>query len=143
MAIFVIGLLIYYKYGKDATRTGVLRIYGHRPALYLFYKKKHRKRVVANLRSRMLGNENSPEMLIEIGAAINKKEKLQTVNITEVPNQTFLEAFMQPNPKITSLERRIVGLAREKNIDIDFEAVVTHDLANTIHDLSDQTSCER
>lgn len=161
MAIFVIGLLIYYKYGKDATRTGVLRIYGHRPALYLFYKKKHRKRAVANLRSRisnenldgnliskagvvvpLLGNENSPEMLIEIGAAINKKEKLQTVNITEVPNQTFLEAFMQPNPKITSLERRIVGLAREKNIDIDFEAVVTHDLANTIHDLSDQTSCD-
>ncbi|MGB5499586.1 MAG: amino acid permease [Maribacter sp.] len=160
-AMFIIGLLIYFKFGKDATRTGVLRNYGHRPALYLFYNKKNRKQVAARrkrstknefldgkLMSKagvvvpLLGNENSPEMLIEIGAAINKKDKLQTVNITEVPNQTFLEAFMENNPRITSLERRISGLAKSKNIDIDFEAAVTHDLANTIHQLSEQTSCD-
>jgi APA family basic amino acid/polyamine antiporter len=161
VAIFALGLLIYYRFGKDATRTGVLRNYGHRPALYLFYNRKNRKQLTANRKKPintnnldgklvskagvvvpLLGNENSPEMLIEIGAAINKKEKIQTVNITEVPNQTFLEAFMEENPKITSLERRIAGLARSKNIDIDFEAAVTHDLAKTIHELSDQTSCD-
>ena len=104
--------------------------------------KNTRAKTPLNISSKSKSNENSPEMLVEIGAAINKKEKLQIVNITEVPNQTFLEAFMKPNPKITSLERRIAGLAREKNIDLDFEAAVTHDLANTIHDLSDQTSCD-
>ena len=90
----------------------------------------------------LLGNENSPEMLVEIGAAINRREKLQTVNITEVPNQTFLDAMMDDNPKVTSLERRINRLAGEKNINLDFEAAVTHDISNTIHYLSEQTSCE-
>ncbi len=161
IAIFVIGLIIYFKFGKDATRTGVLRNYGHRPALYLFYKRKNQKQLARrSLRQKssrdldgklvskagvvvpLLGNEKSPEMLVEIGAAINKKEKLQTVNITEVPNQTFLDAFLGNNPRINSLERRIAGLAKSKNIDIDFEAAVTHDLSNTIHELSDQTSCD-
>jgi basic amino acid/polyamine antiporter, APA family len=159
--IFVLGSIIYFFFGKNATRTGVLRQYGHRPALYLFYKKKSGRQVVylskdnsqsGNLDGKLaskaavvvplLGNENSPEMLVEMGAAINRKEKLQTVNITEVPNQTFLDAMMDDNPKVTSLERRINRLAKEKNINLDFEAAVTHDISNTIHYLSDQTSCE-
>lgn len=90
----------------------------------------------------LLGNENSPEMLVEIGAAINKKEKLQTVNITEVPNQAFLEAFLDEDPKVTSLERRISALAASRTIDLDFEAVVTHEVSNTIHELSNQTECD-
>lgn len=160
-AIFAIGLVIYFFFGRNATRTGVLRNYGHRPALYLFYTKKSRKEKLKRSKKKyknknldgklasnagvvvpLLGNENSPEMLVEIGAAINKKDKLQTVNITEVPNQTFLDVFMEENPKIASLERRISGLAKAKGLDIDFEAAVTHDISNTIHQLSDQTNCD-
>jgi len=159
--IFILGVLIYYFFGKNATRIGVLRQYGHRPALYLFYKRKNRKAVALrnkdNTRSGnldgklaskagvvvpLLGNEKSPEMLVEMAAAINRTEKLQTVNITEVPNQTFLDALLEENPKVASLERRINRLAKEKNIDLDFEAAVTHDVSKTIHDLSDQTSCD-
>ncbi|MBL4662620.1 MAG: amino acid permease [Flavobacteriaceae bacterium] len=161
VAIFILGGLIYFFFGKNATRTGVLRQYGHRPALYLFYKRKNRKQIAlrnrdntlsGNLNGKLaskagvvvplLGNEKSPEMLVEMAAAINRTEKLQTVNITEVPNQTFLDALMEDNPKVTSIERRISRLAREKNIDLDFEAAVTHDVSKTIHDLSDQTSCD-
>jgi len=161
LVIFALGLVIYYFFGKNAIRTGVLRNYGHRPALYLFYTKKSRQEKLKRRQKRkqnvnldgnlvseagvvvpLLGNENSPEMLVEIGAAINKKEKLQTVNVTEVPNQTFLEVFQLENPKIASLERRISGLAESRNIDIDFEAVVTHDLSSTIQQLSDQTHCD-
>ena len=87
----------------------------------------------------LLGNEKSPEMLVEIGAALNKKEVTQAVNITEVPNQTFLDAFMEDNPVIRSLGRRFSGLARARKVNIDFEAVVTHDLTNTIQELSEQT----
>jgi len=161
VSIIILGLIIYYTFGKNATRTGVLRRYGHRPALYLLYKRKGENKKLpkrelfnsinnfdGNLMSNagvivpLLGNENSPEMLVEIGAAINKKEKIQTVNITEIPNQTFLDAVMEENPKIFSLERRISRLAKSKEIDIDFEAVVSHDLSDTIHELSYQTNCD-
>ena len=160
LLIIILGLIIYLRVGKKATRTGVLRKYGHRPALFLFYSKKNRKDKLkrqlkidetVNLDGKLvskagvvvplLGNENSPEMLVEIGAAINKK-KIQAVNITEVPNQTFLDAFMDENPKVSSLERRISGLAKSKKIDVDFEAAVTHNLSDTIHELSEQTNCD-
>ena len=90
----------------------------------------------------LLGNEKSPEMLVEIGAALNKKEITQAVNITEVPNQTFLDAVMEDNPVIHSLGRRFSGLARARKVKIDFEAVVTYDLSNTIQELSEQTHCD-
>ena len=158
LTIVVIGYLIYLKIGIKTARTGILRKYGHRPALYLLYKKN--KKVsretldMSKINKSMLdgqiaseagvviplfGNEKSAEMLIEIGAALNKKEVTQAVNITEVPNQTFLDAVMEDNPKIHSLARRISGMARARHVKIDFEAVVTHDLSETIQELSDQT----
>jgi len=158
--IIVIGILIYLKYGKNASRTGVLRRYGHRPAMYLLYKRKNRSNksfksfgdslvsINANLVSKagvvvpLLGNEKSAEMLVEIGAALNTKDKLQTVNITEVPDQTFLDAFLEENASISSLRRRINLLAETRNIDIDIEAIVTHNVSGTIHSLSNQTSCD-
>ena len=161
MAISILGIGIYFYFGKNATRTGVLRNYGHRPALYLFYKRKNSKQVADKNKKRLLpnnfdgkllseagvvvsllGNENSAEMLVEIGAAINRKTKLQVVNITEVPNQTFLEAVVEENPKTLSIARRVSGLVESRNIDLDFETVVTHDISNTIHHLSDQTHCD-
>src|SRR5210317_1207636 len=154
LVIFLIGILIYFNFGNKTRRTGVLRKYGHRPALYLLYKKKNKEKkglVIPNTLNKnildgefvsnagaivpLLGNENSPEMLVEIGAAINRREQIQVVNITEVPNQTYLDAFDDDSPKIHSLARRISGLAKVKNISIDFEAVVTHDISETIDEL--------
>lgn len=163
LAVFglvVLGILIYFIYGTKSARTGVLKLYGHRPASYLLVKKNKRKRKSVVRRSSdikvemgepkvceagvvvpLLGNENSPEMLAEIGAAINKKSKLLTVDITEVPNQTFLEA-VDDSPRINSLARRISGLAEARNIDIDFEAVATHDVSDTIYEYSDLSHCD-
>jgi amino acid transporter/nucleotide-binding universal stress UspA family protein len=161
LIITILGVLIYLKYGKKTARTGVLRKYGHRPALYLLYKRKNRKRLLtqntikinesfldgefiedAGVVVPLLGNETSPEMLVEIGAALNTKDKLQVANITEVPNQTFLEALVDENPKVNSLARRFSRLANSKNINIDFESIVTHNVSDTIHNLSDQTDCD-
>jgi len=149
------------KYGKKALRTGVLRKYGHRPALYLLYKRKNRKSarlagdIVINSEFLdgeilddagvvvpLLGNEKSPEMLVEIGAALNTKEKLQVANIVEVPNQTFLEAVVDENPKVAALARRFSRLAKSNKINVDFESVVTHNISDTIYELSDQTHCD-
>jgi len=164
LAVFglvILGIVIYYIYGTKSARTGVLKLYGHRPASYLLYKKKKRKRAIskkqidvnpnfldgefnseAGVVVPLLGNENSPEMLAEIGAAINKREKLLAVDITEVPNQTFLDAVLNDSPKVNSLARRFSGLAKTRNVDIDFEAVVTHDISDTIHEFSNQTHCD-
>ncbi|MFD1062619.1 amino acid permease [Winogradskyella litorisediminis] len=161
LIITIIGFLIYLKYGKKALRTGVLRKYGHRPALYLLYKKKNRRKarltgdIVINSKFLdgeilddagvvvpLLGNEKSPEMLVEIGAALNTKEKLQVANIIEVPNQTFLEAVVDENPKVTALARRFSRLAKSNRINVDFESVVTHNISDTIYELSDQTHCD-
>ena len=159
-AIFLLGGIIYALSNKENTRTGVLKKYGHRPALYLFYTKKQQQEIEvkrieeedknldgslnpeAGVVVPLLGNEQSAEMLVEIAAAINKKETIQAVNITEVPNQTFLDAFMKNDPKILSLERRISGLSKSKNISVDFEAVVTHELSDTIDQLGSQTNCD-
>ena len=159
-AIFLLGAIIYAFSNKEVTRTGVLRKYGHKPALYLFYTKKKQEEIEtkrteeidknldgslnpdAGVVVPLLGNEQSAEMLVEIAAAINKRDTIQTVNITEVPNQTFLDAFMKDDPKTLSLERRIAGLSKSKGIDVDFEAVVTHELSNTIGQLSSQINCD-
>ena len=161
LSIFIIGYVIYLYIGKKTARTGVLRKYGHRPALYLLYNRKQKavKETIdiskvnssildgeiasnAGVVIPLFGNEKSPEMLIEIGAALNRKEITQAVNITEVPNQTFLDAIMEGNPKIHSLARRLSRLAEAKNVKIDFEAVVTHDISTTIQELSNQTQCD-
>ena len=160
VAIFLLGAIIYAFSNKENKRTGVLKKYGHRPALYLFYTKKQQQEIEtkrieeedknldgslnteAGVVVPLLGNEQSAEMLVEIGAAINKKETIQAVNITEVPNQTFLDAFMKDDPKILSLERRISGLSKSKKISVDFEAVVTHELSDTIDQLGSLTNCD-
>lgn len=49
---------------------------------------------------------------------------------------------MKDSPKITSLRRRINAVAKDRNIPVEFEAVVTYDLSGTIHALSDRTHCD-
>ena len=158
LVISALGVFLYFFIGKDATRTGVLRNYGHRPALFLFYKK-HRRKLKKEGRSLsknldgklvsnagvvvpLLGNENSAEMLAEMASAINPRDSVQVVNITEVPNQTFLDALNQDTPKVVSIARRLKKLSSSQNLNIDFESVVTHEVSNTVAQLSGQTNCD-
>ncbi|MDA9107045.1 hypothetical protein N9J98_02470, partial [Flavobacteriaceae bacterium] len=90
----------------------------------------------------LLGNENSAEMLTEIASAINPRDSVQVVNITEVPNQTFLDAFKQDTPKVVSIARRLKKLSLSQGLNIDFESVVTHEVSNTVAQLSGQISCD-
>tara|TARA_X000000368_G_scaffold408469_1_gene389139 strand:- start:386 stop:1327 length:942 start_codon:yes stop_codon:yes gene_type:complete len=144
--------------GKKTARTGVLTNYGQGAALFLFYKKNidNTKTIEntgpssldGNLASDagtivpLLGNENSPEMLVEIACSLNTRNAVQTVNITEVPNQTFLEALNTDTPKILSIERRLKRLSKNQDMDVDFESLVTHDVSNTVAELSGQTNCD-
>jgi hydroxymethylglutaryl-CoA reductase len=40
----------------------------------------------------LLGDETSPETLVEIASSIKDGVKLNAINLIEAPNQTFLEA---------------------------------------------------
>ena len=160
LAISALGTFLYFLIGKDVMRTGVLRNYGHRPALYLFNKKNkdqaidqlQEEKSSSNLDPKiasdagaivpLLGNENSPETLVDIAAAINSKKKIQALKITEIPNQTDLDAVLEDSSEAVSLKRRLSSLSKSKGITVAFESVVTHELSNTINELSSQSSCE-
>ena len=158
VVVFLLGFLVYLFIGKKATRTGVLTNYGHIPALFLFYKKDQGTtglepedssssldgKLVSDAGTivPLLGNENSAEMLVEMASAINTRSSVQAVNITEVPNQTFLEALNKDTPKVLSIERRLKRLSKIQKLKIDFESAVTHEVSNTIAELSGQTNCD-
>jgi len=160
LGIFIVGAIIYSFYGKEVMRTGVLRNYGHRPALYLFNKKDGEQeeqqleetKTSSSLDPKiasdagaivpLLGNEASPEALVDIAAAINSKKKIQVLKLTEIPNQTYLDAVLEDSSASVSLKRRLSGLSQSKGVVVDFESVVTHELSNTINELSSQSSCE-
>jgi len=159
--ISIIGCIIYFTYGIKASRTGVLKRYGHMPASYLLFGKKRNYTHLKELEDKereelvhinidhdagvivpLLGNEVSPETLIELGAALNNKEKIQTLNITEVPDQTSLDAFREKRPKTKSLERMVKTLSNRLNLKINFESIATHKLSDTMQALSEITNID-
>lgn len=159
-AIFVLGAGIYFVYGKSVMRSGVLKNYAQRPASSLFAKKEESKKQKAiNIKKAsskldpkiassagaivpLLGNETSPEMLVEMAAAIQSKKQIQALNITEVPSQTDLDVFLEDSPTENSLKRRLSRISKSQKVSVDFEAVVTHELSDTINQLSSQSSCD-
>ena len=156
LIIGIIGVIIFYFYGINVSRSGVIRTYGHRPAMYLLFKKsKSNQHEIVNSKHKdwldgqinpeagvivtLLGNEYSSESLVEIGAAINQKSSIQVLNITEVPDQTSLDAVLEETPKIKSLKRQLTVLQNVNNLDLDFESLVTHNVTDTMQALSEHS----
>ncbi len=160
LLIAALGLAVFMVYGRtQSQRSGVLKVYGHRPALYLLYRRQSSAKsaifnpdpkvgsldatlVDANVVVPLLGAERSPEMLVEMGAALAGGEKIQVLHITEVPDQTILDALLEDDLIVSSLNRRISAMAEERQVDVDFDAAVSHDLVRTIYSVSDRTHCQ-
>ena len=167
IAIIIISLLgtaIYFFYGKKRSmREGIITKYGNRPALYMLYggrkdfnlmqdnfeKKQKKEKLEHEILSNagaivpLLGNERSPEILTEIAGAITKNKKVQTIHVTEVPDQTFLDdEFFEKDPKSESINRQLKLLEKDKKIQINFKRYRTHNLTNTVQSLSEQTHCD-
>jgi amino acid transporter len=165
LGIITAGLITFYLYGKSRVqRSGVLKIYGHRPAAFLLYRRRQNAAkaagqhdlyrgkendanldgaLAANARTvtPLFGAERSAEMLVEMSAALAQGNKVQVVHLREVPDQTRLADVLDDDPKVNALNRRISVMAKEHSIDVDFDAAVTHDLVKTIQDISEQTHC--
>ncbi len=164
LLIALIGSVVYYSYGIKASRTGVLRDYGHRAAKFLFFKKDEDKIIEvpkvdlsinqhedwldgqinpnAGVIVPLFGNEYSPESLVELGAALNQRKSIQVVNIKEVPDQTFLDAVLIETPKIKSIKRQLSIVQKLNKIDLDFESIVTHNVSDTMRMLSDHSKSD-
>ena len=166
LLIILVGTLVFLFYGRHhAQRSGVLKIYGHRPASYLLYRNPKKGKIKVNESDQeiplkepdtsldavlvdqagtvipLFGKERSPEMLVEMGAALAHGRKVQVVHLKEVPDITYLDALLEDSPVITSLNRRISAMSKEREVDVDFESAVTHDLVGTVHKISMQTHC--
>jgi amino acid transporter len=164
LIIGLIGSIIFYSYGIKASRTGVLRNYGHSAAKFIFFRKrnddikekstytlsneKHKDWLDGQINPDagviipLFGNEYSPESLVEVGAALNQKKSLQVVNIKEVPDQTFLDAVLIETPKIKSLKRQLSIVQTINNLELDFESIVTHNVSDTMQVLSDHSKSD-
>ena len=153
LGVVVLGFLIFLVYGSKSERSGIAKSYG---VLSFFFKDASKIREYsddseetddgiatdAEVVVPLLGDEESPEMLIEVASAINSTNAVQAFDITEVPNQTDYSVFMQDSPASTSLKRRIQRLSQSKGLSIGFDAVVTYELSQTINRLSSQESCK-
>jgi hypothetical protein len=90
----------------------------------------------------LLGDETSTEMLVEMASSINDRSKINTINLLEVPNQTFLEAIDLDTPASESKKRRIEHLKKYKKLNISYENIATHDVANSIDNITGQSKCK-
>ena len=153
IGVVVLGFLIFLLYGSKSDRSGIASSYG---IMSFFFKDASKIREYtddtddsedaiatdAEVVVPLLGEEESPEMLVEMASALNNKNSLQAFDITEVPNQTDSSVFMEDSPASTSLKRRIQRLADSKNLSVGFDAVVTYELSQTINRLSSQETCK-
>ena len=154
--IFVLGFFIFLAYGKNTNRKGVFSNYGFLSFLFkgsssgqdLTDNKQSTNSIedISNTNAEivvpLLGDETSTEMLVEMASSINDKSKINTINLLEVPNQTFLEAIDLDTPESESKKRRIEHLKKYKKLNISYECIATHDVANSIDNITGQSKCK-
>ncbi len=151
--VFALGFFIFLLYGSKTDRSGVIVNYGIFSFLFkgssskkeASTKRKESKEVVntdAQVVVPLLGEESSPEMLVEIASSITKGSKLNTINLVEAPNQTFLEAIDVDTPKSESIKRRVLNLNHSLKIDVTYESVSTHNVANSIENITGERKCK-
>lgn len=152
--VFVLGFIIFMIYGSKTDRSGVISNYG---ILSFLFKGKSTTESEAPSKNEtseevinsdaevvvpLLGEEKSPETLVEIACSFVKNKKLNAVNLIEAPNQLFLEAVDVHSPKSESIKRRVLSLKKTLNADITYESVSTHNVANSIENITGQRKCK-
>ena len=152
--VFVLGFIIFMIYGSKTDRSGVISNYG---ILSFLFRGNSATETEAPSKNEMLeevlnsdaevvvpllGEEKSPETLVEIACSFVKNKRLNVVNLIEAPNQLFLEAVDLHSPKSESIKRRVLSLKKPLNADITYESVSTHNVANSIENITGQRKCK-
>lgn len=147
-SICVPGVIFYFSYARNKTnRRGVIGIKGKRHDLIEenifarhtdFYNIGRKSQVVVAL----FGKERSPDMLVEMGVALADVGDIEVTSLIEVPEQIALQDVMDEPAEIRSLKRRVKAMGQDKEREIFFDPIVTHDLSKSIYDISQCVHCD-
>ncbi len=161
--LLVIGLLWYQIYGKrHVDHQGLMQQLWKRqdllPPKGMATAQLRRSDIVETTRSRdgkqqledaqvvipILGGEVSPDMLLEVGAALLDPEKrIEVLHLYEVPLQTALsDAAHAEKDRIQALERRIANVAETLHVRAACDSVITRDVRQTLYDYAARVHCE-
>ena len=155
LGVFVFGFITFLFYGRKTNRKGVFSSYGIFSFLFQSGKgsvEEHKTDVssgeenVVNKNAEivvpLLGDETSPETLVEIASSIKDGVKLNAINLIEAPNQTFLEAVNTHSPRSESIKRRILNIKPLNKTSLTYETVSTHNVSNSIENITGQRKCK-
>ena len=155
LGAFIFGFVTFFFYGRKTNRKGVFSSYGIFSFLFRSGQGAvEETRVDSGLSEEMvintnaeivvplLGEETSPETLVEIASSIKENVKLNAINLIEAPNQTFLEAIDTHSPRSESIKRRILNIKSLNQADLSYETVSTHNVSNSIENITGQRKCK-
>ena len=155
LGVFVFGFITFLFYGRKTNRKGVFSSYGIFSFLFRSgkgYVEEYKTDVssgeenVVNKNAEivvpLLGDETSPETLVEIASSIKDGVKLNAINLIEAPNQTFLEAVNTHSPRSESIKRRILNIRPLNKTSLTYETVSTHNVSNSIENITGQRKCK-
>lgn len=142
LVICAAGLIVYLAYGRRrASRLGILRQIMRRRDLEAkpsgrtgaFRTVEERATIVA-----LFGSEPSPEALVQIGITLAGRGRVEVMVLREVPEQTDLGSLLQHDDRTTSLQRRVLALAKERDARVHFDVVVSRDVRRTLYERANQ-----
>jgi len=143
LAMAALGVAVFVAYGRRrAQRRGVFGLMGRRQELLASPSCELDLPDQAAVTVPLLGTERSPEMVVEMGAALAYGRPIEAIRVTEVPEQTILGALLDEGGADVSIRRRVEAMVEERGLDLSFHAVVSRDVARTIHAASTRTHCD-
>ena len=155
LGVFIFGFITFLFYGRKTNRKGVFSSYGIFSFLFrsgkgsveeyktdVGYVEENVVNKNAEIVVPLLGDETSPETLVEIASSIKDDVKLNAINLIEAPNQTFLEAVNTHSPRSESIKRRILNIKPLNKTSLTYETVSTHNVSNSIENITGQRKCK-
>ncbi len=145
------GLILYVVFGRHRTsRRSVIRKIGdsHKPFFqantetHFTQSTKSRSEETPSVAVVLFGLERSPETVVEIGMALSHKRKLGVVHINELPEQMFTTSVARDKLLVDSLRRRVGTMAQKRQVSVDFNATVTHDLVSAVRQTGESSGCD-
>lgn len=142
VVVTVPGVLIYLFYGRSrAQRRGVVGQRTKRSDLLQTARPTDADVGQAEAVVALFGGERSPEMLVEVGAALAESGTVQVAHLTEVPEQMALDVVLEEDVSVRSLRRRSHAAAEQLGAHLDFHAIVARDLVGAVHRVTSRTEC--